>query len=45
MEAEEGALMDYSRIDATPMAAALLILLAVVALGGITVAFSGSIHF
>jgi hypothetical protein len=37
--------MDWSNVDATPMAVAIILLLAVAALGGITVAFSGSIHF
>jgi hypothetical protein len=37
--------MDWSEAQGAPLAVAVIILLAVVALGGITFAFSGSIHF
>jgi hypothetical protein len=37
--------MDWTGAEGAPLAVAVIILLAVVALGGITVAFSGSIHF
>jgi hypothetical protein len=37
--------MDFSESEGAPMAVAIILLLAVVALGGITFAFSGSIHF
>lgn len=45
MDAERREIMDWSEASGAPMAVAIIILLAVVALGGITVAFSGSIHF
>lgn len=45
MEAERTKMMDWTNVDGVPMAAALLVLLAILALGGLTVAFSGSIHF
>jgi hypothetical protein len=46
MEAQKGAqVMDWSNVDAVPMTAAILVLLAIVALGSLTFAFSGSIHF
>jgi hypothetical protein len=38
-------MMDWSNALGAPMAAAILLVLAIVALGGITVAFSGSVHF
>lgn len=37
--------MDWSNSYGTPMAAAVLIVLAILALGGLTVAFQGSVHF
>jgi hypothetical protein len=37
--------MDWSNTDPVPMAAAFIVLLAIIALGGLTFAFSGSIHF
>lgn len=37
--------MDWSNVDGTPMAAAFIVLIAVALLGGLTFAFSGSIHF
>jgi len=37
--------MDWSSVEATPLAAAFIVLIAIVALGGLTFAFSGSIHF
>jgi hypothetical protein len=37
--------MDWTNTDATPLAAAFIVLIAIVALGGLTFAFSGSIHF
>lgn len=37
--------MDWGEAEGAPMAVAIILLLAVVALGGITFAFSGSIHF
>lgn len=37
--------MDWGEAEGTPMAVAVILLLAIIALGGITFAFSGSIHF
>jgi hypothetical protein len=45
MEAKGEDIMDFSESEGAPMAVAIILLLAVVALGGITFAFSGSIHF
>jgi len=37
--------MDWTNTQGTPMAVALIILVAVAALGGLTFAFSGNVHF
>lgn len=37
--------MNWDESRGVPMAAAAIVVLAIIALGGITVAFSGSIHF
>lgn len=37
--------MDWTSVDAVPLTAAFIVFLAIVALGGLTFAFSGSIHF
>ena len=38
-------LMDISSSNATPMVAAIIVLIAIVALGGISFAFQGSVQF
>lgn len=37
--------MDWSNSDGPPMAAIAIVIIAIVALGGLTFAFSGSVHF
>lgn len=37
--------MDWSSSNSTAMAAAAIVIFAIIALGGLTFAFSGSIHF
>lgn len=37
--------MDWSGSNGTAMAAAAIVIIAIVALGGLTFAFSGSVHF
>jgi hypothetical protein len=37
--------MDWTESNSTAVAAAFIVLVAIVALGGLTFAFSGSIHF
>jgi len=45
METERTNIMDWTDSNGTALAAACIVLIAIVALGGLTFAFSGSIHF
>lgn len=45
METERRTLVDWTGSNSTAMAAAAIVVAAIIALGGLTFAFSGSIHF
>jgi hypothetical protein len=45
METERTNIMDWTDSNSTAVTAAFIVLVAIVALGGLTFAFSGSIHF